>query len=51
VSLGISRCLRSVISPHVAFDAAMMIPVAVVELNETHPAFRQPSCWKAIGGK
>src|SRR5262245_6271064 len=35
----------------VPFDSAMVVPVAVIELNETHSAFSQPASEQAIGAE
>ena len=55
LEIGNQRCCGLVgllgLDGHVAFDAAVMIPVAMVELDKTNPALRQTPCQQAIGGK
>src|SRR5690348_2895758 len=35
----------------VAFDAAVMVPIAMVELDEAHASLSQPPCQQTIGGE
>ena len=36
---------------HVGFYTAMMVPIAVIELDEPHAAFGQPARQQAVGGE
>ena len=63
VSSSMPRCFRSVISAadapvdllglelDVVLDAAVVVPVAVVELDEAHAALGQPAGQQAVGGE